>query len=54
MMTKRGMTPFNKYMEGIKITSKRELFGVLKDTQLSMKGWHQAKGNWLSDSIIKI
>lgn len=48
MMTKRGMIPFNKYLESIKITSNRELFRVLKDTQLRMKGWHQTKG------IIKI
>lgn len=45
MMTKRGMIPFNKYLEGIKITSEKELLRVLKDTQLRMKGWHQAKGN---------
>lgn len=40
MMTKREIIPFNKYLEGINITYKKEFFRVLKDIQLGIKGWH--------------
>lgn len=38
MMTKRETIPFNKYLEGINITNKKEFLRALKDIQLGIKG----------------
>lgn len=37
-MTKRETIPFNKYLEDINITNKKEFFRVMKDVKLGMKG----------------